>query len=68
MTDKPGEPSTARRGAPMNRMMPDTYEKRGMTTAHLRQAVAGREGQGSSPKAPADTPVSTQTPKPKADD
>lgn len=52
----------------MNRMMPDTYEKRGMTTAHLRQAVAGREGQGSSPKAPEDTPVSTQTPKPKADD
>lgn len=45
MTDKPRS-SGFQAGAPMNRMMSNDYEKRGMTTAHLRQAVAGRPEEG----------------------
>ncbi len=45
MTNKPRS-SGFQAGAPMNRMMSNDYEKRGMTTAHLRQAVADRSGKG----------------------
>lgn len=67
MTDKPGTPSNRHRGAPMNRMMPDNYEKRAMTTAHLRQTLAAREGQGASPNPSEVASAPTQSSKPRAD-
>lgn len=56
-----------RRGPPMNRMMPDTYEKRAMTTAHLRQTLASREGQGAASGPATVKPPVAHSPKPKAD-
>lgn len=44
-------------GAPMNRMMSNDYEKRGMTTAHLRQAVADRSEKGPPASGPQTAPL-----------
>lgn len=51
----------------MNRMMLNDYEKRAMTTAHLRQTLAAREGQGPSPKPSEAGSAPVQSQKPKAD-
>ena len=61
MTDKP----RAQVGAYMNRMMPNDYEKRGMATSHLRQAMVDRRGQAQSTKTPptASAPAQSQPPK-----
>lgn len=56
MTDKPRS-FDFQGGAPMNRMMSNDYEKRGMTTAHLRQAVADRSGKGPPVSGPQTAPL-----------
>lgn len=66
MTNDEGAPARRSGGAPMNRMMPDTYEKRGMTTAHLRQTLAAREARPAS-KPAADKAPDGSTLKPKAE-
>jgi len=60
MTDKPRAPAEAF----MNRMMPNDYEKRGMATAHLRQAMA-EAGQAQFAKIPptASAPAQSESPK-----
>lgn len=60
MTDKQGPPV----GEYMNRMTSDDYEKRGMATAHLRQAMA-RAGQEQSAKIPPTTSAPPQSESPK---
>lgn len=63
MTDKPRAP-----GEPfMNRMMSNDYEKRGMATAHLRQAMADRGGQAQSTKTPPTASAPAQSESPKTD-
>lgn len=62
MADKSRAPG----GAFMNRMMPNDYEKRGMATGHLRQAMA-EAGQAQSAKIPAPASAPAQSDSPKKD-
>lgn len=59
--------SGPRAGARMNRMMSNGYEKRGMTTAHLRLAVADRAGQGQPTTTPPASPAEVQPKPPRSD-
>lgn len=63
MTDKPIAP----RSAPMNRMMSDDYEKRGVSTAHIRRTVAERAGQTPQAKEPQPSQEAAQSQSPKSE-